>query len=832
MKTIFLNIMVLLFFSFSEPILSQIQQINSDFTQKTSTEKLISKHVNSQTQASIAYGFFYFDNTFISMPIPGGTPFTFISNHTFTGYPSNMCKGGDGKYYFIEYFYVPPIPDPLLYEFRPFNDTLLTIIGTISGLGADDPRGIAFNPEDGTYYITSGDALYSFDLSTRTATLIGNFGLNEGLISDICFNNAGVCFGIKSGDWNSNSYYAYTIDITTAVPTLLGPLGYNAVWPQGLSYDFETNTMYISAIDHQTYHGQLRVMDQMTGSTTIVVDWGENIHVLPFEIDSNPGMLCQIEAPSNPNPANGATDVSITNTTLSWTNGTGSSNVEVWFGEAGSVVKVYDGIEISSWVIDTLSYSTTYNWKIICKNDTCTTAGPYWTFLTESDSTVIFYEPFNNLNCWTPIGPQGFTEWAMHNSNNASGSPPSELEFDGWNLGFGGLSQLLSCPISDDSYHYIVKLKHKIDLYAGGSNNDFVGLAVTYDGGITKQIIWQQVISGNIGPEEIETEFYRSSTPFQLILLFNGASFRLDYWYADDLILIDDCMECFPPAGPSNLTAFAFGNPRRIYLHWTDNDWNEDGFYILRKNGDVNDTTQYQIIGTVQANIRNFTDFNIFIDSTYTYRVFAFNQYGTSDSSNTATITVPPIPVELLSFSAVVDADKVTLNWTTATELNNNIFEIERKTGDQEFYTIGYVQGHGTTTEFHEYSFTDKNIYGGTYFYRLKQIDYSGTYEYSDELEVSVTGILNFDLGQNYPNPFNPVTTIQYEVNSKQFVSLIVYDILGNEIATLIDEEKQPGIYEIEFNTSAIKHLPSSGIYFYQLKAGNYIETKKMIFMK
>jgi hypothetical protein len=89
-----------------------------------------------------------------------------------------------------------------------------------------------------------------------------------------------------------------------------------------------------------------------------------------------------------------------------------------------------------------------------------------------------------------------------------------------------------------------------------------------------------------------------------------------------------------------------------------------------------------------------------------------------------------------------------------------------------------------------------------------------------------------FRLEQNYPNPFNPSTSIQYAIGSRQFVTLKVYDVLGNEIATLVNEEKPAGEYEIEFNTSSIKHLPSSGIYFYQLKAGSFIQTKKMILLK
>ena len=101
---------------------------------------------------------------------------------------------------------------------------------------------------------------------------------------------------------------------------------------------------------------------------------------------------------------------------------------------------------------------------------------------------------------------------------------------------------------------------------------------------------------------------------------------------------------------------------------------------------------------------------------------------------------------------------------------------------------------------------------------------------------LSITDHLSsFSLFQNYPNPFNPVTSIQYVVSSRQFVTLKVYDVLGNEIATLVNEEKQPGIYEDEFNIknhSGEGRNLTSGIYFYQLKAGSFVETKKMVLMK
>jgi len=167
------------------------------------------------------------------------------------------------------------------------------------------------------------------------------------------------------------------------------------------------------------------------------------------------------------------------------------------------------------------------------------------------------------------------------------------------------------------------------------------------------------------------------------------------------------------------------------------------------------------------------------------------------------------------------------LDWSTATELNNRGFEIERSVDDKDFITRGFVEGAGTSTEMHEYSFTEDALNGNIY-YRLKQIDYDGNYNYSKSIEIKSVYVSNFELSQNYPNPFNPVTSIQYSVSSRQFVTLKVYDALGNEIMTLVNEEKPAGNYEVEFNGTGF----SSGVYFYKLSAGSFVETKKMILMK
>lgn len=187
------------------------------------------------------------------------------------------------------------------------------------------------------------------------------------------------------------------------------------------------------------------------------------------------------------------------------------------------------------------------------------------------------------------------------------------------------------------------------------------------------------------------------------------------------------------------------------------------------------------------------------------------------------------VPVELTSFAASVNAaGQVVLNWTTGSEINNLMFEIERSIGNSEFVRVGYVNGHGTTSEPQSYSYVDASVMTGQYFYRLKQIDYSGAYEYSNVIEVDVKGPLGFNLAQNYPNPFNPSTSIEFSIVEAGLVKLVIYNILGEEIQVLKNEYLQPGFYQANFDAT---NLPS-GMYIYKLESANQVLAKKMMLMK
>lgn len=189
------------------------------------------------------------------------------------------------------------------------------------------------------------------------------------------------------------------------------------------------------------------------------------------------------------------------------------------------------------------------------------------------------------------------------------------------------------------------------------------------------------------------------------------------------------------------------------------------------------------------------------------------------------------IPVELNSFHADAKSGNVILRWETATETNNYGFEVQRSgVRDQrsDWEKIGFVEGSGTTTEPKSYSFTDGSVVSGKYSYRLKQIDFDGSFEYSKEVEVEVNVPLEFSLRQNYPNPFNPSTTIGFSIPKEVQVNLSVYNILGEKVKELKNEVMKPSSYEVEFDASTV----ASGVYFYIIKAGDIVQTKKMLFLK
>ncbi|MFO7526790.1 MAG: T9SS type A sorting domain-containing protein [Ignavibacteriaceae bacterium] len=191
------------------------------------------------------------------------------------------------------------------------------------------------------------------------------------------------------------------------------------------------------------------------------------------------------------------------------------------------------------------------------------------------------------------------------------------------------------------------------------------------------------------------------------------------------------------------------------------------------------------------------------------------------------------VPVELTSFTAASIGNDVKLAWSTGSEINNSGFEIERKNAQSEWQNIGFVEGNGTTLEQQNYVYVDAGLANGQYNYRLKQVDFDGTFEYSSIVEVEVNVPINFVLQQNYPNPFNPSTKITFGLAVDSKVTLKVFDVLGQEVLTLINQNLGAGQHEVNFDATAL----NSGVYFYRVEASgidgqNFTSVKKMILTK
>lgn len=187
------------------------------------------------------------------------------------------------------------------------------------------------------------------------------------------------------------------------------------------------------------------------------------------------------------------------------------------------------------------------------------------------------------------------------------------------------------------------------------------------------------------------------------------------------------------------------------------------------------------------------------------------------------------IPVELTSFTVSINGNDVTLSWVTATELNNSGFYIERSTGEDSWNNLGFVEGHGTTTEIQSYTFVDKGLASGIYNYRIKQVDFGGSFKYynlSQEIEIVLPNA--YALSQNFPNPFNPTTTIKYSVPVEALVNIAIYNVLGEKLTDVINIVHKAGNYEFIFDAANL----TSGMYVYRMESGNYVSVKKMMILK
>jgi hypothetical protein len=246
---------------------------------------------------------------------------------------------------------------------------------------------------------------------------------------------------------------------------------------------------------------------------------------------------------------------------------------------------------------------------------------------------------------------------------------------------------------------------------------------------------------------------------------------------------------------------------------------------VLYKNSDPANSTNINLIKKITFTSTDIT-FILTDNTSVPKSISTINKitFGGTDGGNV-------LPVELQSFIAFLNGNIVLLEWRTMTEVNNNGFEIQKTSGSRlagPWEKIGFVKGHVLSNSPKDYSYTDSANGTATIFYRIKQIDNDGKFQYSSIVEVEVGTPKQYALKQNFPNPFNPKTIIVYQLPIDGMVTLKVFDMLGREVSSLVNENKKAGSYEITFDGSRF----ASGVYICKMSSAKYSKSIKMLIMK
>jgi len=365
----------------------------------------------------------------------------------------------------------------------------------------------------------------------------------------------------------------------------------------------------------------------------------------------------------------------------------------------------------------------------------------------------------------------------------------------------------------------------------GSAADPFVSSVYSYSGNNSVVIVSNNDVVRRHGPKTsgkwfISFNFYIPAGKSGYFNTMNGYDPGTNVWGMDSYFDVGG-------AGRLDTTGGGGTGSTNVLFNWTVAQWNQ---VIVVVDLDATPPKAEYWLGTSPTNFTQIATWGWTQNGTKPNELHVNDLFGAAttdemyvDDFSLCSEMQPIIPVELTSFTGNVNnLGQVVLNWETATEVNNQGFEIERRTETSEFRTVGFVEGYGTTTEPRSYIYTDVTAENGINYYRLKQVDFNGTYAYSEVVEIDVTGPLTFDLAQNYPNPFNPSTSIKYSIPESGNIRLSVFNIVGEEVAVLAEGFSQAGSFEVTFDASNL----STGVYLYKLQSANSVQTKKMMLLK
>ncbi|MBE2281275.1 MAG: S8 family serine peptidase, partial [Ignavibacteriaceae bacterium] len=496
-------------------------------------------------------------------------------------------------------------------------------------------------------------------------------------------------------------------------------------------------------------------------------------------------------------PANAATGVALNNNpTISWTNPDSAISNTVYFSynqqsvntlNPSAIVKA-GGLFTSYAHPSTLEYSKTYYWRVVERASSDSSLGPVFSFSTLLAPAPV---PPSNINAvWVEANNTVAVTWTTPTVNIYnqpitvdSSSVWSGNSWLGSVVGTGASKILSNVP---NGFHTFSVVSY-VDGYASVR-----GFGPTIGVGIYGYVYERTGMWKNIRDNQntLDTIIVPSSPAL----------------IAKVLVRLDTIIHTF--TGDLDIYIKA-PNGTEVELS-TDNGSSGDN-YIMTVFDDDAATSITSGTAPFTGSFRPEQPLTVLngtpASGAWILRVFddASADTGHLKSWTLTIITTSPVPVELTSFSAIPSGNDVLLEWTTATELNNAGFEVERKSSNSSvFEKIGFVTGKGTTTETVKYRFDDRNVPAGVHTYRLKQVDFDGTYEYSNEIESESIVPQVFYISQNYPNPFNPMTNIVFGLPVNSIVTVSVYDALGQLVNTLVNGTLESGVHTLSFDAGKL----------------------------
>lgn len=754
--------------------------------------------------AVIAYGISSIRNATLSIPIPSGSPLDSLNSWVPPNFASSMTKGGNGRYYVT-------VHTPALYEFTP-SDGNVTLFGNITGMIAGDlPNGISYNPANGQYYIASSLNLYSFNVTSRVATLIGPFNSGGGLMIDLAFDCDGVCYAFDL--LNDN---AYTINISTGSATLLGALGYDANFGQGMSIDHETGSIYLSAFNNTTFTGQLRRMNASNGSTTLIVDWGFE-QIAPFAID----VSCAPDPPTLQSPSNGATGIS-TNPTLTWnaSQGATSYGLQISLNSAFSYPSFnFDALTVTSFMIPVnLPANTTFFWRVNASNSNGTSA--YSTarnFTTVTDlnlsQTISFPNKTNpkdySVSDYKIVGLPG--DSALNVSTLLSGSQGTDWEVY-WDNG--------------DDIDYIQKFNSSSPFrFSAGSAYWIIRKGNLV---INQTVPAARVNASGLFEIPLHSGFNLITNPFTVPVSWDAV--KTANGLVGNPILYSYSGGFGSATTMQPYTGYLFENSTslttlRIPYPLTGSPlpkMNDQEIWRVNVNMECNEYVDFSSSFGVSLDALESRDI-------YDHRkprtigdipmVYFYNPDREGDYNALATDIRPEFVNEqvwnLRVNSGLRDKTKLTFSG------------IEDITADMKIYLIDVDRA----------SYVDLRKNQEYEFIPAKDIsDFKIIVGKSEYIDSEINNLMpkEFALGNNFPNPFNPSTTIEVSVPHTSYIRLVIYNILGQELRILFEGTAAPGRYwHVWDGKDQQGNTVPSGIYIYSVKTNDGINiSKKMVLMK